>query len=589
MSRFAGQLALVGLVATACAEPSLTIVAAPADGVEWLATVWLDATGAGLGSTGLVRWSPDAPLRGDFDTTSADIARVVLVGYSSDALRAAGVAPTDALTDARILVAPPTDPLIPTPTWSAAGAVHDGLVEAAATSMIPELTAAWLPRCPTLIPPGVEARVDVGWADLFCATTLEQKGCSLEGDEGLAGCGLPFTRATIDGRGRGTSDRCALVAPREGSVAAISCDDGTRGDVYLPDQPDPFVFEEVSILDVPFTPTNSIVRAPIAGFVTGAAITGDEVAIVSHDGRVVGLPCVSPEPTSIHFFDLEFLLPAGRVPAPACLTSIVETPDRSGFFGLFGTSTFHVGRFDASGALVATATVAGPTTATHYAVDLVVTEDGRRVVAAFAQSSAMISGRLAVFDAATLAPERVVELGENVFALHATEGSEVVVGANPDETLHWVDAATGGTTVTFSVASNRPVPNTPQFLTHLPGDPRVFVACPSQNETRSTAGAVHLASADAGWIAAVVPWDRETAPSAMAPWPLDDAHILATLVSRDGTWDTTIAVVDPVDLRVLPGQTKIGRGPVSVIRTDARDRLYLVLPWSAKLVRVTPE
>jgi hypothetical protein len=573
----------------ACAEPSLTIVAAPSASVEWLATVWLDANGASLGSTGLERWAPGAPLRGAFDTSSPDIARVVLVGYSSAELVAAGVPVGDALSDARIVLAAPADPLIPTPTWSAAGSVHDGLVEVAATTMIPELTAAWLPRCPMLIPPGVQAHVDVGWADLYCENELEQRGCTIEAADGLADCGLPFTSVTVDGRGRGRSGTCALAEPRSGSIVAIACDDGTRGDLYLPSQPDPFVFEELSLLDVPFAPTSSLVRAPVSGYVWGATIVGDELAVVSHDGRVVGVPCTSPEPTSILFYDLEFLLPAGRAVGPACLTSIVAMPDGAGFFGIYGTSSFHVGRFDASGALVATATITGPTTADHYVLDLVVTRDRRRVVAVLSQTAEPIGGLLAVLDATTLAVERIVDAGETIYAALPTAGSEVVIASNPDDRIDFIDVATGRSALHFSIASNRPVPGTPVFLAQLPDDPRVFIASPSQSHDRDPAGAIHLGSADAGWIAAIVPWDRKTMPSAMAAWPAADERVLATLVSRDGTWETTIALVDPLDLRVLPGQTTIGRGPVSLILRDARERLYLLLPWSAKLVRVTPE
>jgi hypothetical protein len=77
----------------------------------------------------------------------------------------------------------------------------------------------------------------------------------------------------------------------------------------------------------------------------------------------------------------------------------------------------------------------------------------------------------------------------------------------------------------------------------------------------------------------------------VAPWPLDDKQVLVGghVLSANGARRAVVTLLDVEAGRFLPEVFEIGDQSVTRIRTDAKGRLWALLPWSGQVVRLTPK
>lgn len=87
----------------------------------------------------------------------------------------------------------------------------------------------------------------------------------------------------------------------------------------------------------------------------------------------------------------------------------------------------------------------------------------------------------------------------------------------------------------------------------------------------------------------VVNNERPVLPTAIGAWPLEASLVLVglTLDSPEQP-EALVGLLDPVEGHYRPGMLSLGFGVASVIRTDRPGRVYILLPWAAQLVRLSP-
>lgn len=79
-------------------------------------------------------------------------------------------------------------------------------------------------------------------------------------------------------------------------------------------------------------------------------------------------------------------------------------------------------------------------------------------------------------------------------------------------------------------------------------------------------------------------------PVAVVPWPLNPDLMLVEGTSRaaESDWPAYVSLYDARKARYLPGARNVGHGPAGRILRDDAGRLWFLLPWEAKLLRLTP-
>lgn len=321
--------------------------------IDRAAVLTFDAQDNFLWGSELGRVDDGSPLevQVDFD---GDPTYAVVVGFSLPALEPFG----SATTSWPVRVAAPRDPYLPTPNftgrlWLDRGAVE---LESPFEFTVP-LTQDGLAPCP-VVP---NAQLGLSCAIEACDPQAVQDGCALTIDPKVT-CSMGYFDLRLDARGQVVSvtsdrtDRCDPITPPAGASVAVRCgapDQAVVDSCLVELGPGAvqrsFGLRTFRLFDA--APT----EAPSAYF-SGLVSTGEEV-ILAHQGRPESWLCTDPRPSKIALLDLD----AGRVASerdgPPCLGPLVTAPEPGAFFGVFGTDTRFIGRFDGRGVLGTTSPV----------------------------------------------------------------------------------------------------------------------------------------------------------------------------------------------------------------------------------------
>lgn len=583
------------------------IASLPAE-AEWVGLLFYDDQGQLLSATGLMRRRPGEAVDRLHQVLFEDATRVVLITLDDPHLAPLIAQLPDAeatLLDTRLNAAGPRDPLLPlNAAW---GGSTDREPPELAPTAPPEVTAAWLPRCPRLLPADPDPEVRVGTnSGLYCGATLRQVDCDLVGD--LSGClGQPLPQLRLDGRGQldpeGLGDHCREVTPRAGAILSFTCMDGReQADVYGPPIPDRFQVDRISVWPVADPsarpgPINRPLVGTLTSMISAANCPGSPLVVLR---KLRGVTACVDGP-SLAFVDPRSLSVTATVAvSDRCLEFLVPDPAGPGFLGasshpLSVTSYDCSGRpgpswqapgDDVDGLEVSGVTLARPETAaaeTDLILGTVTPGIDPGALFVFDTTRRSYTQRHEVKDGGWILS--VAAVGPNFLALgirgHADDiGIHVhfteYLGANPQ----WTRIAPGPTVLGKA----------PHFLTALDG--RVVVSSgPGANSGRPALRTIELTASGPTYQDDSADWALHGTVTSGIRWPSSPYLLLPTTAEPDPASGpvpprTIVGLFDPADQHFLPGRAELGYGPVSAATVDHEGAVWMALTWSGELVRI---
>lgn len=441
----AAAASLLGLAA--CTGPGRSgAVDAPPEDITWMGAIALDVDGRQVGATGLHPVDEAGPPPG-----TERAARMWLVGFTDVDLAAMG-APEDpaARASATLALAAEGDPRLPTPSWQATGVVLDGRAQLEATSAsAPELTVAWLPECPQLLP-APTARVDASCRLFQCEATAHQDGCDVQFDLQTQ-CNVGALRGRVDGQGRlqfeasDVFETCQQVPAEdltEGVQVAVQCSGpvslevrGCNLQVHASTTaPDARVTRR-RIFEAPISARPVSFRA--RGYFGGLRRVGDELWLTTHNGASTE-HCHLEEKGRLLVLDPETLETTREMDLPACPVDIAPLgEDMVLSVGGLGRGLLRIGPDGASKGGVSLEGV------DRHQVSRMVVDAPARLVSVIAQSVA--DGALSVvqtFDADTF--EQVWSLqARSLSDIYSDESGTLTVWDRHNDILVTIEPRTG--------------------------------------------------------------------------------------------------------------------------------------------------
>jgi hypothetical protein len=254
-------------------------------------------------------------------------------------------------------------------------------------------------------------------------------------------------------------------------------------------------------------------------------------------------------------------------------------PNGPGFLGAFADSgVWTLGRFTARGTLLEHA--AYRFDAATSALQQLALLNGREVVASFGFSTP--GSRIEINDASTLAGVHSFDLTTTIGVVDLTEWDPATIAMNSDDARQvvWLDATSGAIEVQRLPNDATVYHDVYGLLTEHPAGRLFLFARGDANIYTVTRGMADVPSARA--------FERDIAALAGRSWPLDRQKILV-LGTEISVWRALAVVFDPVAQRFLPGMIDLGHGVANRAVEDRSGRLWIVLPWSAEIVRITPK
>ena len=584
----------LGLALTACNGWVAARPEVPAD-VGLAALVEVTSDGRVVAATPLTPWGDNLPV------ISRRSAGTLLVGFAEDQFDGYGVG-MDALVGASLRQASGCDNALPPPRFAAQ--VGDGIVDPIAISDVPALTADFTALgCQDLethtyaVDPTCEAEVCVPVA-------RSRQPCVLELD--LQTCGGGKVVITQDPL---TSELCGTVedrgcAPADDGYADLSfdCEPGPpacRLHVYRDARrrPQPFELASVkwrsgppsipgTVLDRPWIP----VRFLRSGY-------GLDMEML--DGRLIISSPTDPEqrcnlPADFYSVDTETLETIDVVSGPICPTALSADPSGQTFVAAYhDEQTWRIARFDARGMEIQTAIAVDETLSDR--------ETWRPASAFRPQGTGEIwltminrvdfdplpATVLIRFDEQTLARRTqqilpgwhrsytgILTENEPRFALLA-EWSRSVGWFDPNGTDFPLPSAT------VPVPMDSPIKNQYYTLTLIAED-RVIVGALGRAPAifASPSGDLRPIAHPGGEV--------EQMMVRFLPWTTNEWLGVGLQTLNGGRREAILTRVDVQSERFVPGVWVIGDGMPTIAKTDAQGRHFVLLPWTAELVRISP-
>ncbi|MCK6550779.1 hypothetical protein L6R52_33385 [Myxococcota bacterium] len=586
---------VVGLVACKGAEP--ISIDAPA-GVDLISIVEVDASGAVVRATPVKTW----PMGQGLPIVARPGPGTYVVGWRSDALAAAG-AIMEELELEPVTAAAPCDLAIPTPTWTARWAASSTL-EPVDPSVVPRLAAPWMRETCG----GLGARslvVDIPCAARRCTGSITPRGaCALDVD--LSACGLGVVRATVDHDGAVCLDTtrtpwtCEAPVHQAPSPAVTRC---TAPDVctiesYLvePRAP-PFELARVKVVDEgPYQPMR--LRTPsdiepwrlVVGHVLDLVVLEDRVIVSVTHRESVACNARRNEPSELRIFALETLELRATVLGPPCTERLV--PDgRGGFLAPYLDVTgWRLGRFDRDATLVDSQPIGVEPLreySGHAPRDIILRAASPRVVVLHGKPLPEEIRRpvVTLHDETTLvqSSSTTLELLQSYAIVEDTEGKIAVV-SNDARTVGWFEVG--------DAQLSDPV--------RVPLDRGPFASL-HEGVVDPTTGALFVFGQGEVHVDAITRGQSEPEPTAVASipfelaitgaiWPTDPRRLVVAGATPLGeqVHQATLTFFDLDRRRFAPHAWSIGPGLPARMRTDARGRVWFIIPYASELVRLTP-
>lgn len=558
----------------------------------WVAVVTVDESGEVLEATPLLPWHATDPL----PLITRSTGTTLLLGFSAAQLETLGAE----VDDSPLVPVKGCRQGLPAPLWTRRwfdGALrsHDGPT--------PPLTAPWLTSlCPDLS--GSAVRVDADCFETRCEPRVRWTGrCALELD--LGSCGLGVVPASVDASGAVCADfsaagwACEPVADPV-AQAAYACLEPAPCEIHVhAGEPPtaPFELAKTQLVEdaEPYLP-GTLDRLGVLqtdtladGYLLELLVLPDAVVV----SRSVDLPvgaCFPGDarPGALVFLDPESLLPVRTTTAPRCLRRMV--PDEAGgFVGAYvDGNELLLGRFDERGSLTSSVPMdprqeAGPgePRLVRAGVDRVLEmlEIGSRLVVLLGNSTG--DSFLFTFDAVTLGPLLRAQIRSATSAMLSTGDTVVATARNLEQEIAWLDVTTANE-VAVERLPWRDLPRETDSLLSLHAVRGELLV------TGTPPPALFLLSPMGPVRARAMIFDRDAFVVTMASWPGRSVFVSALAQEEGGRWSSLGALFDPARGRFLPGTWPLGDGVVGRIRSDDRGRLWLLLPWSGEVIRLTP-
>lgn len=564
--------------ALACSPPKVNIGSSLPEGTALVAAIFYDETDAPIGGAPLLTVSDGQPIVAEVPAPDREVARVDVYGYAAGQLGADLLANR---TDAPLRLAQTGDPELPTPAYYAV-ARGQGTIYADPADGPQPVTADWLPRCPTVVPPEQRVVYDVRCVPQICAAPVPvQSGCTLRHD--LTDCGLGVMELDVDGLGnlvpRPGSGCTSGGGPSEAALS-YSCND-CRVDVYIrpwDSRVTPFSLTVADVLTVE-GPLERAAQAPFDGFLSDLLVQPDQVVVSHRLGVRNANGCSQPGVGSgLSFRDKGLELSEIRSTTVAgCLSRLAKDPTSDGFFAFSRRNNqgylvhfSHLGQAQAWEPL--------PDGLSGTPVDFLGVDEPPSLILALHQSG-MPTSTVVVFDPATLKERGRLAMSSRVESLGPGPEQLVVIGA--DGTFAFLDPAdatlVGGVTIGTGIG----VGHAPHAQLYLPGPERLLALDGSERPgiTVTTRNEPVLSA---------VNYLRLSVVSGAAPWPTRPERALVGTVFRAPNREAGLMFFDALEGAFLPEVFGVGTGPITAMHTDTDGQVYFLLPWSAQLGRTGP-
>lgn len=609
--RFAGVVVVALLVAGLAGCTGRAEVPDVPEGVSWLGWVETDGAGGVRAATALRRYSPGEAVA-FYASPEPDH---FVVGYGGAAFEAAAArVPAGALESDRLSSALACGAALPAPAWWL-GFTQGGSPLPVDPRTAPALTAGWLEdACAVADEAGFA--VELGCASTRCLEEVDvETACRARLD--LSGCGLPevsLVRSPVGGPAcleapAEWACRPADAAPREAAVAydcTVVLEEGPtpcKLTVYARDSERPHPLDAVTVervtivegADVP--PPGSLERFFIVdpehalfGVLFGLAVTPDGAVWVSRRAdSAVAASCHGPRErpaTELVRVDGESLSISATAAAPPCLQSILPDPGPGVLLGAHPgpDGAWQVSRFGGDGQRIESATLpaSAPVEAVWFA-GLVPRPDDGALVAVFSRDDPAPRIDLVTLDLDTLLVTATASVDFGT-THRVAAGPEGAVLAGVKGAARWFVAFGPDGRGTREVFERPAVRDNMAFMDvlHHPASGESAFAISRDMTSVQLWGS-------SGYEGTRF-YERETQAARLARWPADPARLALVGVGRgaDGGFPTLLQLVDPTYDTLLPGPVVIGDGVPGDAAPDQQGRLWVTLPWTGELVRVTP-
>lgn len=566
--------ALLGLLLCQACHAVSALEAEIPEEVEAVSLITVDVDGHVLEATPLARWDPSAglPLR-----RPAFGAEHHLAGWSLSQLGASE------LPDGAPAEAGPCDPTLAVPRWY--GAWTGAGVAEESPSSAPTLTAPWeQDDCSgsedlelKLESPCLEARCDLRVeAEASCLRTLDARAC-----------GLGRIPVAVGRTASGDPTACVPGPPADCAVTVHAVEPGGAA---------PFTFERVEVRpDPPMRRGSHIEHAGNLhrGFVRDLLVLDDLIVAAGVQPHDHCFPWEEGEAQErfLSFIDAEAMVRTATRSTVGCVMRLANDPHGPGFFGAsYEEQGWFLRRFDRSGASIEAVLIAAasdrPESDFRLSELTVLPEIDRIAVLFTALTDVEDGGYLIVVDATSLAPVRQIDLtdGDRPWDMVPISGRELALSLSDRYTLRFVGVEGSVSSGSLSLEANGLIGTTLMGLYFDPATERVFSI---GNEK------LYVVDPDHQTVRSRLDYASEHFPFLMARWPSgpDESRRIAVFGSRvaeDGSKEAGVLFFDLDDERFLPERYALSRGIVTRVRADAAGRLFVALPWSGEIGRLTP-
>lgn len=310
-------------------------------------------------------------------------------------------------------------------------------------------------------------------------------------------------------------------------------------------------------------------------------VTLDSVLDAAHDCTTQ----LTPPPAELRAYDATTLALRWSRPAPPCLSSLVADPLGSGFLGVYRSmDELALGRFDADGALVMSATIA-PNAQPTYVYQSLILEDRMELALVL---HALPLRTIISFDLATFEEKARAPSAYEMNSVAQLDPTHLVFAADPNASrCQWNMAD-------FAA----------QYCAESDCFPQQWLGFTHElfDYYRDAGRNLELVSVSLGaasiWVCgqgdapgSITFFERVPQPGFMYPHPLDPGLLLVSGIALDalGELGGTLDVVDIDRRRILPGTVPLEGMFTGRIRADDRGRLWLLHPWNATVARLTPK
>lgn len=440
------------------------------------------------------------------------------------------------------------------------------------------------------------------------ALRVTQTGCAIALT--ITGADRVELEGRLEGDGQlvlepGNALGCAEIPPRTEALRSIQCarsGNPCTYDLQPVTVPRPLVVDQLAVVEAPFQAPGKVathgVRPldelhPRAGYLQGLVVLGPDLAwVATASGAYATVDCRGTEPAQVVRVDgSDRGLARGPArTAPPCLVELTRDPlDPLRFLGVSGGPQVRLHRFDAEGRLLAS--VDAPALASREAgqhvvvIGLVAGETVDTLGLVVSTRDKQLESWLVTLRSDTLAAVRVSQPGPTpvrattpvvrgrVFTADHTTGAVLPfhaadLGFDPAFTLDVVGGPTDDAGyLGLHAASGR-------LLISTTGDESVVYVA-DERSSPFIRGYARF-------------YERDARPWASASWPPDDGQMVVGMTESEAPFGAYLARLVIEERRFLPGATPIGRGAVRAIETDARGQLWVLLPWTGELLRITP-